>query len=68
MTTVPISEAMFRPDHIVLLAKHPAVPLGVVDTNDSTVTCDYDRRVSGDDDVNVADRLTPVELVDSVHN
>jgi len=64
--TLPISGATFRPDHIVLLAKHPAVPHAVIDVNDSTVTCDYSRCAAGDDDVNVTDNSSR-RRIKSVH-
>jgi len=54
-TTVAVNGATFRPDQLVLLAEHPAVPHTVIDVNDSTATCDYDHCASGDDDVNVTD-------------
>ena len=40
--------------NVVLLVEHPAVHDTVIDVNDSTVMCDYNRYAAGDDDVNVA--------------
>jgi len=65
-TTVPVNGTKFRPDHIVLLAERPAVPHAVMDTNDSTATCNCDRYSAGDDKVNVADN-TSHRCIKSVH-
>ena len=50
--TVPVNGEAFRPDHIVLLAERPTVTQAVIDVNDSTATCDYDR-CAADDSANV---------------
>ena len=44
-TTVPVNAAIFRPDHS--LVEHPGVPHAVIDTNDSTATCDYNHCTAG---------------------
>jgi len=57
-TTVPVNGAMFRPDHIVLLAECSPVPHTVIDINNGMTTCDYDHCTAGDDDFSVANNAS----------
>ena len=64
-TTVPVNGATFRSDHIVLLAKHPVVPHTIIDVNDGTATCDYDRYAASEAMMTSTSQLTPVADVSS---